>query len=205
MPLNYSALKFWKMKVSVNIEPSVCILATLLLLTFPLNWIFAAVTAAVIHELCHIIAIRLLKCRIWSIRIGVGGTELETEPLPKGTELICAMTGPLGSFLLLTMIHRMPRIAVCAGVQGIYNLLPIYPSDGGRIFRCITEYCLPIRYADTVCQIAENTTIAGILLMLLIISIFYPLGLFPIILAAGFVLRMLQRKIPCKPSQLRVQ
>ena len=205
MPLSCFVWKFWNMKASIRIEPAACILGTLLLLTVPLNWLFSALIAAVFHELCHITALRLFKHRIWNVRIGIGGTSMETEPLSRGIELICAVAGPLGSFLLLTMIRLFPRTAICASVQGIYNLLPIYPSDGGRIFRCIAEYCLPIRYVDTVCQIAENTTIVSIFLILLIISFCYPLGLFPIILTAGFGLRMLRRKIPCKPSQLRVQ
>lgn len=205
MPLNYSALKYWKMNVSVNMEPSVCILATLFLLTLPLKWLFAAIIAAAFHELCHITALRLLKYRIWNIRIGIGGTQLETEPLSRGKELLCALSGPLGSFLLLSMINRFPRIAVCAGLQGIYNLLPIYPLDGGRIFRCIIEACLPGKYANTLCTVVENVTIAGIVLLPVVVSFYVPLGIFPLILAAGFVLKILHRKIPCKASQLKVQ
>ena len=205
MPLSCFVWKFWNMKASIRIEPAACILGTLLLLTVPLNWLFSALIAAVFHELCHITALRLFKHRIWNVRIGIGGTSMETEPLSGRSELICAAAGPVGSFLLLFVIHRFPRIALCALIQGIYNLLPIYPLDGGRIFRCLAESCFPEKNAQTLCATAENITVIGVLLVLMVISFHVSLGVFPFLLTAGFIMKILRRKIPCKAPQLGVQ
>ena len=46
-------------KAFIKLSPLFCISLAIMLLTLPLRWLFAAVIAAVYHELCHIAAIRL--------------------------------------------------------------------------------------------------------------------------------------------------
>ena len=52
-------------------------------------------------------------------------------------EAICALAGPLGSFSLLLISEYFPEAAVCGLIQGAYNLIPVYPLDGGRLMRCL--------------------------------------------------------------------
>lgn len=56
-----------------------------------------------------------------------------------GRELLCVLAGPAVSFSLLALARFFPRIAICGLVQGIYNLLPIYPLDGGKALRCMVS------------------------------------------------------------------
>lgn len=193
------------MRTSVKVDSSACFLGALLLLTLPLKWVLAAVFAAGFHEFCHILVIKLLGGDILEVRIGIGGAVIETEPMCHGKELACAIAGPAGSLLLLLFCRWIPRTALCAGMQAIFNLLPLFPLDGGRILRCGAELLLPKKWADIVCLFLERFTITGILFFAVIGSLWYHMGLFPMILAFLLVSKALCRKIPCKPAQLGVQ
>ena len=50
-------------------------------------------------------------------------------------EWISALAGPAGSLLLGLIMPLFPGVAIIGMVQGIINLLPIYPRDGGRALR----------------------------------------------------------------------
>lgn len=127
----------------VEAEPAVCILFALLLLVLPLRWLVAAVFAAAFHELCHILTVRLCGGRVFRIRIGLTGAAMETDSMSLSREMLCALAGPAGSFLLLLIGRWFPEAAVCGVVHGIYNMLPVYPLDGGRALRCFLKMTVP--------------------------------------------------------------
>ena len=122
--------------MEVRIHSSACLLWAFLLLTVPLHWLLSSLAAACFHELCHYAALRLMGGKILSLQIQANGTTMEIVPLPTEKELLCALAGPMGSILLLSMVRFFPRVALCAGIQGVFNLLPLYPLDGGRAIRC---------------------------------------------------------------------
>ena len=92
---------------------------------------------ALFHELCHLAALGCCGIPVRLIRIGLMGTEITTAPMFPGQELICAAAGPLGSLLLVGLSGWMPELALFGLVQGVFNMLPIYPLDGGRVVRAI--------------------------------------------------------------------
>ena len=116
-----------------------CFFLALLLLTVPLKLLAAAAVAAGFHELCHICAVRALGGRVEGAAFTVGGAVLDISGLSSGAEALAAAAGPLGSFLLLLCVRIFPALALCAFVQGCFNLLPVYPLDGGRILVCTME------------------------------------------------------------------
>ena len=124
-------------KFPVTIQGGCFILLALMLLMLPLTWVAAAIFAALIHECFHIGAAILLSGKIYRIQIGANGAKMELQTLPPGKELIVAAAGPVGSALMVLLTRWMPRTAICAFVHCIYNLLPLFPFDGGRILSCI--------------------------------------------------------------------
>lgn len=114
-----------------------CFLAAVLLLTVPIRWIIASVFAAIIHELGHYLAVRFLGGEVISTQFTLRGARMEAYPMSPGREMLCILAGPAASFSLLLLARFFPRVAICGLIQGVYNLLPIYPLDGGRILRCV--------------------------------------------------------------------
>ena len=102
-------------------------------LLLPLPWLAAALGAGTAHELGHLLALRAMGEPIREIRLGAFGAAIELDSLSPGRELVSAAAGP-GAGLALVLLGRwMPRLAFCAAVQSAFNLLPIFPMDGGRI------------------------------------------------------------------------
>lgn len=111
--------------------------------------------------------------------------------------MFCAAAGPLGSFLFARAMTFFPEASVCALVQGIYNLLPVYPLDGGRIFRC--TFSQPLNAG------VEMTVIILVLGLGFWCAITLDTGIVSIIPGCILAFRSCNRKFPCKEPNLAVQ
>ena len=121
----------------VRLDDRVWILWAVWILLIPAPWLLGAVAAACVHEMGHILAVLLLGGSVHRIVIGPFGAKIHAAGIDGYREAFCALAGPLGSFLCLLVIRRFPVLGLCALVQGSFNLLPIYPLDGGRALSCL--------------------------------------------------------------------
>jgi len=111
--------------------------------------LFASVLA---HELSHSLTARSRGMSVNSITLFIFGgvSNLEDEPEEPKVEFVMSMVGPLTSlglagafwgFLQLVGDQQSPLVAILFylalvnGLLGIFNLLPGFPLDGGRILR----------------------------------------------------------------------
>lgn len=119
------------------LDDRVWILWALWILLIPFPWLLAAIVAACVHEVFHVAAVWLLGGRVHRIVIGPFGAKIHADGIHGYREALSALAGPLGSFLCLLFIRRFPLFGLCALIQGTFNLLPIYPLDGGRALSCL--------------------------------------------------------------------
>lgn len=161
----------------------------LALLILPIRWLLGAVTAALFHELCHWTAIMLCGGSVSRFSIGSGGAVMAAENLSREKELVCALAGPAVGLLLLLVSKWLPVTALCALIQSAYNLLPIYPLDGGRVLRCAVLMLLPPKTAAIVIQWTERLCLLTILILCLYAALILKMGFFPIVIAAALFLK----------------
>ncbi|KAE9624732.1 site-2 protease family protein [Parasedimentitalea maritima] len=130
-----------------NAEPSVYLtLALLAMMGF-----FASL---ILHELSHSVVARWYGVEIKGITLFIFGgvAELGSEPKTAASEFWIAIAGPLMSFALAfgfwvlaqvggallpdsALNHAIEYLALVNFVLAVFNLIPAFPLDGGRIFR----------------------------------------------------------------------
>lgn len=107
----------------------------------------------VFHELAHAIVARRFDLPIAGITLFIFGgvAEMEDEPPTAASEFLVAVAGPIASFALAGGLYLLllggagglgaPVEAVIAylalinAILAVFNLLPAFPLDGGRILR----------------------------------------------------------------------
>ena len=180
MPLHSSVRRLFRTVrdiISVSADFYIAMAAGLLLL--PLPWISAWLFSALFHELCHYIALRICGYTVSGIRISLKGVFMETEALSAANEAICAYAGPIGALVLLLLARRFPRVAVCTIVQSLYNLLPIFPLDGGRGLGCFLRKLLGDARGKQAFMIVERVVLFVLLFLALYAYVKLGLGLLP--------------------------
>jgi Zn-dependent protease/CBS domain-containing protein len=141
--------------LSVYIFPSVPGIPRLADLEF---WVLGILTAlllfvsVLVHELAHsfVALARGLKARSITLFIFGGVSNLSGDSKDSATEFLVAIVGPLTSFALaaisfgLASVIDEPRVSLVFSylffinlTLGIFNLVPGFPLDGGRVLRAI--------------------------------------------------------------------
>lgn len=122
-------------------------------------WIVGAITAilffvsVVLHELGHSIVALQYKIPVTSITLFIFGgiAQIASNPPSAVAEFLIAIAGPLTSFALagifglleglttsIAPIFAMVKyLAYINGALALFNMIPGFPLDGGRVFRAV--------------------------------------------------------------------
>lgn len=108
-------------------------------------------SSVLLHELAHALVAIRHGVPVGGITLHVFGgvSQLEGEPETPRAELLIAIVGPLTSFAIAAVCYGLGRLVtgplwadVLAGylaavnlVVGVFNLVPAFPLDGGRVLR----------------------------------------------------------------------
>ncbi len=132
-----------KIQVTINIEIFLFIILFILTKQIDLYIIFIFLT--LVHELSHMIAGIILGLKPKKFMVMPFGFKIifdETNDKKKmeAKKIIIAITGPAVNLILMVIsaiLHLHTNIIYANLVIALFNLIPIYPLDGGRILKAI--------------------------------------------------------------------
>ncbi len=125
------------MRGKMTVSPAMFLLLPAAMLLLPLRWVMAWTLAVAVHEWGHYIALKLCRVPVFALTISPTGVRMATGELQGREALLCALAGPIAGFSLILFSRFLPCTAFCGWLQGMFNLLPIYPLDGGRALRAV--------------------------------------------------------------------
>ena len=192
-------------KTLIVIEPGLYIIIAAMLLLVPISWVISWFSAIVLHELFHCASLCLLGYRILEIKFRADGAKIISAPTAVLHGIICTAAGPIGSLLVLLFSAMMPRLSVCVLIQSAFNLLPVYPLDGGRVLRGLLSYMKNEKAAETLIMLVEWFVITLLLFGAILASFWLKLGFTPVLIPVFLLLKTQRLKIPCKRTNHRVQ
>ncbi len=190
---------------TVHIKPVFFYLAAASLLLFPLSWVFAWFIAVTTHELSHYIMLKLCRIPVYCIHIGISGAQIETGPISDGKQVLCALAGPLGGLSLCLLSRYFPKLALCALIQSVFNLLPIYPFDGGKVIAGFLIFIAGQERGERWIKRVEVLVLAILIGFCISCTLLLHLGPIPLLFALLLFIRWRKIKLPCKVHKQIVQ
>ena len=128
-----------------------------------------ALLACVLHELGHLLAVRLAGGRVRRMSITAVGAEMEVDrALSYGKEALAAAAGPGVNLALALVFCRLPGGGMFAGLNlalACFNLLPVGRLDGGRLLRCLLAWLLGPEAAWRAGRAVDGLLAGGLVLL----------------------------------------
>jgi Zn-dependent protease len=147
-------------------------------------------TCVVLHELGHSFTARhfgVVVPRILLLPIG-GMAEFDSIPRKPGSELLIALAGPAVNFALVSLLlvagalpgfwtpwpsipvavlELLQLMLVVNLIMGVFNLVPVFPMDGGRVLRAllVTRFGY-LRATFIAASVAKVLSLVGVAAML---------------------------------------
>lgn len=116
----------------------------ILILSGYINYLYFYLIIIFIHELGHIITIKLLKIKINSITIYPFGGVIDTNinyNINSNKYFLISISGVIAQILLFVVFNNYANTSFLHLNLNIiiFNLIPVYPSDGNKVLTSILE------------------------------------------------------------------
>ena len=163
---------------------------------FGLYSIVSFILAVLVHEMSHMAVIYASGMRIDRVCMDIGGLRIDYSGVGgMFADILAALAGPLGGILYGCFAGVISgRLAFSAKLSILYsffNLLPVYPLDGGRVMLFVAEELLGEYSAIFLCR---KISMAVSVLLLIIGFLLWASGEGGALFAAGVWLGLLQKE-----------
>ena len=145
-----------------------------------------------VHELAHVVMMLACGGRVRRLTLRFADLRIDAAGLGYRQELLAALAGPLANLICgAAFCMQRPSFAAYSLMLGIYNLLPVWPLDGGRMIRCALLARLPLAQAEHISGIVSLVSCAALLLIGVFLTFIRKAGLWPLGTAAYLTVRLL--------------
>ncbi len=152
-------------------------------------WYF--LLSATLHEGGHLLALWILRKKVTGITGSATAMEIHTGPLSYKEEFLIAGAGPAVNLILLLLSKdRLPVMTLINALLLWYNLLPMYPYDGGRMLRSSLRSHLPLSLSDTIEQIIGLCTFSLLFVGAMYLSFGLHSGIWPFLFCGSLFYRV---------------
>jgi len=147
MKMVNNALSFGSVAgIPIRLHISLLIAVPLFAIWFQLGFVQTLIIAVgifgsvALHELGHALVARAKGGYIHEIVLYPfgGAAKISNIPVRPIDEMMVAMAGPAVSFLLMLLFYQIEFLRGLGYLNGMlffFNILPVFPMDGGRVFR----------------------------------------------------------------------
>ena len=139
----------------LEVQPGFWIVAVFAFVIIPAKWVIAWLIAVLVHELGHYIPMIIFRIPVYHIAVKLKGIYMHTASMTIGEEIAVAAGGLLFSLFLVLCSPWVPITACCAFFHLMFNLLPFFNFDGGRILWNCIHFCVNAHYANIVLRFAQ--------------------------------------------------
>ncbi len=180
------------------LNPIAVLLWIWLAVVFGIGIALAYFFAILIHEAGHYFAAKKLGFKLCKFAISPYGFSLSyyQQNMLREEELKIALAGPLANFvsafLTISLWWIFPDVfsftydfVVQSMLLGLFNLLPCFPLDGGRIFICLSSKIIQSKTAQKI-TIIINLILGVFFLLMFFVSVFINFN--PTLMLFGFFL-----------------
>ena len=190
-------MKISKIGERIEITPAFLIFLCAYYYFDPAQTFASFLLSVFLHEAGHLLALKLCKAPIHKLRLTLSGGVICTSTLSYKEEILTAGAGPIMNFFLVVLfLHAAPAIALMNLGLLLYNLLPLYPLDGGRILRASLHLLLEEQTANLVEKVLSLLCFSLLFALSCYLTCVLHAGLWPILLFFFLFLRISETIFP---------
>ena len=147
----------------LEVRPGFIFFACCLYYLFPTDIVLFFFSFSALHELGHLSALCICRVQVERVSLGAFGAMIKTGAMGHLQEAICALSGPMVNLFCFWALRKViPAAALISLLLGLYNLLPVFPLDGGVALRALLSLWLPLHLVDKLSGIIGLLTLGGL-------------------------------------------